>query len=147
MKKLLTLALVIGFGLVASAAFADDPPGEKGKGKPGGGKGKKGQIANPEEIFKKLDANGDGKLSKEEFEKAEMIQRMKEKRPDAGDRMFKRLDANGDSFLSLEEFKKIGELRGGGKGKKGEPTPPPSGKPDEKKDGDKKDPEKKDGDK
>ena len=68
---------------------------------------------------------------------------MKEKRPEAGARMLKRLDANGDSFLSLDEFKKFGELAGKKQAKKGDPTPPPADKADEKKD-DKKEPEKKD---
>ena len=59
MFRLMTILSVCGLLTVAAAASADDKPkGEKGKGK-----------HDPEAIFKKLDTDGDGKLSKEEFAK------------------------------------------------------------------------------
>jgi len=71
---------------------------------PGGGSGR----PNREEVFKMLDANGDGGVSLEEF---------KAHRPpgasDAGaessrpspEEVFRKIDKNGDGFLSFEEFK------------------------------------------
>ncbi|MEK0445015.1 MAG: hypothetical protein RLZZ399_336 [Verrucomicrobiota bacterium] len=51
----------------------------------------------PEESFKKLDTNGDGKVSVDEFTaKAKDAEKAKEK--------FKTLDADGDGSLTLEEF-------------------------------------------
>ena len=71
---------------------------------PGGGSGR----PNREEVFKMLDANGDGGVSLEEF---------KAHRPpgasDAGadtsrpspEEVFRKIDKNGDGFLNFEEFK------------------------------------------
>ena len=66
----------------------------------------------PEAIFKKLDANGDGKLSKDEFTKLTEFSggRFKDK-PELLDKLFARLDANSDGSISLEEFKKFGERK------------------------------------
>lgn len=56
--------------------------------------------------FKRLDKNGDGKLSLEEFkgnrtgEKAEKAETQ-----------FKRMDKNNDGFLTLEEFKNRGKKK------------------------------------
>jgi len=48
-------------------------------------------------IFKKLDANNDGKVSKEEF--------LKDKKDAAkAEERFKKLDKDGDGFLTPEEF-------------------------------------------
>ncbi len=49
-----------------------------------------------EQIFKRLDKDGDGKLTYEEFKA--------KKKEEAAQKMFKRLDANADQSLSLEEF-------------------------------------------
>lgn len=97
--------------LTASAAYADDKP----KSKPGKPKGR----PEPEAMFKRLDANSDGKISKDEFSKfAEIV---RDKAQDKGkaknadgkiaDTMFTRLDTNKDGSLSLEEFKKFSEQR------------------------------------
>jgi Ca2+-binding EF-hand superfamily protein len=61
-------------------------------------------------VFKRLDANSDGKITAEEFKKLGEAGRgrLKEK-PELMDRLFKRLDANHDGSLSQEEVKKIGE--------------------------------------
>lgn len=53
----------------------------------------KGERPNPEEMFTKMDANSDGKLSKEEVQGP-----LKEK--------FSEIDANQDGYLSKEELKK-----------------------------------------
>lgn len=74
----------------------------------------------PAAIFQKLDANGDGKVTKEEF--AKFADALKDKvGADKADKiaqgfqgMFDRLDANKDGSLSAEEFKGFG---GGFKGK------------------------------
>jgi collagen type III alpha len=62
------------------------PPGGKAKG-------------DPREFFNRIDANKDGKLSKDE-----MPERMKEN--------FGRMDINGDGFVSQEEFAQIGRAFG-----------------------------------
>jgi EF-hand domain pair len=103
MQKLLGLILVAGLlAFSVNGSLADDA-GEKGNG----------QRANPEAVFKRIDTNGDGKISKDEF-RAFIEKAMKGKRrdnPELVDRLFDRLDANGDGYLSLDEFKKLRELR------------------------------------
>jgi len=64
------------------------------KGDKGGGK-----RPDPARVFKKKDADGDGKLSLEEFKAG-----MPEKALTKADDRFKKLDTNGDGSLSLEEF-------------------------------------------
>jgi len=54
--------------------------------------------ADPEAVFKKMDKNSDGKLSKEEFS-------AKAKDAEKAGKVFAKKDKNGDGFLSLEEFK------------------------------------------
>ncbi|MBI5686217.1 MAG: EF-hand domain-containing protein [Verrucomicrobia bacterium] len=54
--------------------------------------------ANPEAVFKKMDANGDGKLSKDEF-------MAKQKDAAKGEAAFKAKDKDCDGNLSLDEFK------------------------------------------
>ena len=68
-----------------------------------------------EATFKKLDTNGDGVLSKEEFAKITELRHKKDgsakgsgKRVDA---LFSKLNASGDGKLTLEEFRKINELK------------------------------------
>lgn len=73
--------------------------------------GKKGKSL--EVLFKKLDTNNDGKLSKDEFKKIADLGpggRLKDK-PELVDKIFEKLDADGDGFISQEEFKKLAELR------------------------------------
>ncbi len=90
-------------GLFAAAAFAAE--GRRGEG----------QRPDPEAVFKKLDANGDGKVSKEEWMKSPMAQRNEE----AAKKRFDAMDTDKDGFLTLDEFK--AGRRGGGEGKREEP--------------------------
>jgi Ca2+-binding EF-hand superfamily protein len=102
MRRFLTLAGVLtALVLFAGPSFGDDEAKAKAKPK-----------RNPEVLFKKLDADNDGKVSKEEFLKLGELGKGKLKdKPKLLDKMFQKLDANNDGFLTLEEFKKIGELR------------------------------------
>ena len=86
MKVITTLLAVLALGTFAVNAQ------EKGKGK---------KPADPEAMFKKKDANGDGKLSKEEFTKGAKDAAKAETQFTAKDK-----DKSGD--ISLEEFKAMG---------------------------------------
>jgi Ca2+-binding EF-hand superfamily protein len=54
----------------------------------------------PEDVYKKLDANSDGKVSLEEYTAGK-----EGKKKENAEKQFKKLDANSDGALSLEEFK------------------------------------------
>lgn len=91
MKPIITLFAVLS---IASISFgADDAakkPAEAGKAKP-----------DPEAVFKKKDANNDGKVSKEEFLKgAKDAAKM--------EAAFTAKDKDKDGNLTLEEFKAAG---------------------------------------
>lgn len=81
MKKFAVVAAIVA--LISPLAMAK----EKGEGKP---------KPTPEERFKKLDANGDGKLTLEEYTGKQDAEKAKEH--------FKALDKDGDGSLTLEEF-------------------------------------------
>jgi len=69
--------------------------------------------------FARLDANGDGVVTKEEF----MASPQGTKNPDAAAKRFAHLDKNGDGNVSADEFKAgapQGEGKKGEKGEKGE---------------------------
>jgi hypothetical protein len=126
-RKVMSVALL---GVVCSAvAYADDEkkPGDNPPGK-GGFKLDKAKM------FEKMDTNGDGKVTKEEYTKSveAMMARFKEKAPEkfkgkegeSAERIGKRFDAidtNKDGTISKEEFEKAefgspGGFRGRGKG-------------------------------
>lgn len=101
LRRFLTLGLFGVMVLAAGAGAADEPAGAKKKK---GGKG-----PNLEAVFKKMDANGDGKISKDEF--ADFVSKLgngklKDK-PKLIDKLFARADADGDGFLSKDELKKV----------------------------------------
>jgi len=94
------LSLVVALVFVVGASADDN---EKGKGK---GKGKRG-FGDPEQLFSKLDANKDGKLTKDEFFK--MADRVKD---EGKAEKFKKFlgkawekISNGQESVTLEEFK------------------------------------------
>ncbi len=84
----------------------------------------KGEKADPEAVFKKLDTNSDGSVSKEEYLASKKAQKDTAK---AG-KHFEKLDANKDGKLSKDEF------AAGEKAKAAEtPAKPAEKKPEEKK--------------
>jgi hypothetical protein len=93
----------------------------------------KGKRPNPEEIFKKLDADADGSMTLDEFKKSPMAQKDEAK----AEEIYKKIDANSDGSVTLEEFKAHrpphrpggpgGPGKGGkGKGEGGPPSAPPA---------------------
>ena len=76
------------------------PRGPRGEGGPGGPGGPRGERPDPAEMFKRLDKDGDGKVSKEEAP-----ERMKQN--------FETLDKNSDGFLTPDEIRRPGGGPGG----------------------------------
>jgi hypothetical protein len=115
MKKLITilaaLAVSVSFANAADAAKKEAKAEKKG--------------ATPEERFKKLDTNGDGFISLEEFKASPAGQKDAAK----ADEIFKKKDKDGDGKLSAEEF-------AAGGGKKGDAAKPGDAKPGDAKKGD-----------
>jgi len=65
----------------------------------------------PENVFRKADVNGDGKISRDEWNKfRNSVPKLKDN-PKNAEFLFDRLDTNKDGFLTLDEFKKIAEIR------------------------------------
>jgi Ca2+-binding EF-hand superfamily protein len=88
MKALIALVAILA---MVSFTDAQEPKGKgKGKGKP-----------SPEDMFKRKDANSDGKVSKEEFTKGA-------KDAAKAETAFGKLDKDSSGDLSLEEFKAMG---------------------------------------
>jgi hypothetical protein len=80
----------------------------------------------PEQVFCKADADGDGKISREEWKKFREAAPKFKANP-KGDFIFDQLDTNKDGFLTLEEFRKIADLRKKkDDGPKVEPKAPPA---------------------
>lgn len=103
--------------IAASLSLAQDGPDGPGKGK----------RPNPEEIFKKLDADADGSVTLDEFKKSPKGQKDEAK----AEEIYKKVDANSDGSVTLEEFKAHRPPHhpgGPGKGgkRKGEGGPPPT---------------------
>ena len=90
MKPIITLFAVLS---IASISFSADEAK-----KPAEGKAK----ADPEAMFKKKDANSDGKVSKEEYLKGS-------KDAAKSETQFTKKDKDSDGNLTLEEFKATGK--------------------------------------
>lgn len=125
MKKHLTMTV-----LAASFAFSGIATAADDKTTTTEPRARAGKHRDPEAMFKRLDANGDGKITKEESGK--LRERMQQHRAGAkggaaagkgqlGERFFTHLDANSDGALSLDEFKKIGERRAQAGGRNPDP--------------------------
>jgi len=72
--------------------------------------GQQGQGGDPAQMFKRLDKDGDGKITAEEFPRG----------PEAFERLAQRLDKDGDGALSIEEMAAMrGQGRGGQGGREG----------------------------
>ena len=82
-------------------------------------KGQRRQGGNPEAAFKKMDADGNGTVTCEEFIKARNPANDEEKQK--LEERFKKMDADSNGQLTLEELKKAMEAN------------PPKGKPEGKK--------------
>ena len=83
--------ILITLAITTSASFAEPPPPTE----PG-----QHQAASAAEFFKKLDTDGDGSLSLDEFKAGPAGQ----KNPGMAEEYFKKLDQNGDGKVTLEEF-------------------------------------------
>ena len=124
MKKVLLLISVLSLvtGIIAKP--------EKGGKKPGSGEGRPSR----EEVMKKFDKDGDGKLN--EDERAEARKAMEARRAE----MIEKFDKDGDGKLNEEERKAAmasrtkpgGEGKPEGKGKKGEKGEKKKGKKEKK---------------
>jgi hypothetical protein len=87
----------------------------------------KAKAADLEELFKKLDADNDGKLSKDEFKKIGDAagQKVQIKNSPFGgairdaiiEKLFEKLDADSDGMLTMDEFKKLPDVVNGVKDK------------------------------
>lgn len=99
---LFALAATLACGTIAGAA--DKPTSRPAR--------------DPEKVFKRLDADHDGLVSKSEFA-AVAERRAKSGKggksgkagAEAGDRLFAKLDADKDGFLSPEEFARLKDVR------------------------------------
>jgi Ca2+-binding EF-hand superfamily protein len=75
-------------------------------------KGKR-QQQTPEETFKKIDADGDGKVTKDELKKwvdnNERLKKLAESDAEFVSKLFEKMDGNKDGNVSLDEYKKYRE--------------------------------------
>ena len=139
-SKLLTGVIALIAFSFSPAAMADEegatkerPAGDRGKGRPGGPGGPGGFDRT--EMMKKLDTDGDGKLSEDE-----RLVGMKERLANSEEmkkRLLERFDEDKDGELSDAELKKamaaFGERRPGGRpGGEGKPGERPERKPGER---------------
>jgi hypothetical protein len=100
-----SLLTVLAVAVATHAAEGDDA---KPKRSGLGGLGNGGNLA--EMLFKKLDADGNGKLTKDEVKKA--AENKGDGKFNIGgiiEKAFDKLDTDKDGVLTLEEFKKFGE--------------------------------------
>lgn len=109
MKTILVCAVC--FGGVAASVFAEDgqPSDQKRKGDGHESGTRDGKRPHPafereEEMFRRLDTNDDGTISKEEFFLSPRLSRLSEEKREE---IFFRLDGDGDGKVSRREIHKI----------------------------------------
>lgn len=100
MKSITSIFAALALGTTLATA-ADEKPAAPAAGdaKPAAGAEAKPKR-DPAEVFKKLDANGDGKVSLEEFKAGPAGK----KDPAKAEEIFKKKDKDNDGSLTLEEF-------------------------------------------
>jgi hypothetical protein len=110
MKSITSILALLAVG--TTLALADDKPAAPAAGdtKPAAGDTGKPKR-DPAEVFKKLDANGDGKLTLDEY----MASPMAKKDPDKAKARFQKM-ANGADSITLEQW--VAASSGGKKGNK-----------------------------
>ena len=98
-KLVLTVVLALAF---CGSSMAQD---EKKKGK--------GNRETAEETFKKMDANSDGKVTKDELKKwvdgNERIKKAADNDPEFVNKMYDKMDAGKKGSVSLDDYKKYRE--------------------------------------
>jgi hypothetical protein len=122
-------SLIYGLGILCLTCFASAQEGERKGPPPEGGRPQGGPPGGGDpgarlaEFIKRADADGDGKISKEEF--SSMGRKESEER-------FSKMDANSDGFVDQEEIGKISQMmrRGAeGQGMRRPEGGPPGGSP------------------
>jgi len=115
-----TLTLLSGAALLAGAGIAlaqgGPGPGPEGRG-PHGDVTRQQVVAHVDEMFGRLDANRDGRVTPEEMHAAG-----EHRREEMRQHMFDRIDANHDGNISREEFAEAHAMHrgpGGGHGMRG----------------------------
>src|SRR3954469_23762685 len=92
------LGLLATLALAAASARGEDPPARP--------------PVDQDEVFHRADADGDGKMSRQEFQLlVGNSPRLRDNSPLA-DRLFGRLDADRDGSLSPAEFQRLAAMRG-----------------------------------
>lgn len=94
-RQPLALVLIVGLCLLAVGVGGQAQPPQP----------------DPEMVFRRFDADRDGKLTKEEFRQlAAFSPRMKDD-PAAAEQLFQRLDTNRDGVLTMAEYRQVVEIR------------------------------------
>ncbi len=148
-KTLLTAVIAAAIGTFTCFTYAEDKEGElKGKPEERGERGERGEGDRGKgrpggdmalEIFKRVDANGDGKVGPKELADSRMFEDADRKEVAEA---FGRWDKDGDGSIGPREFKEGMErrrdfMKGKGKGKGGKGGPKGKGGPGGDRDGDK----------